>query len=182
MSELDDFDAAMSSIEGVAEKLAADDRSVKAAGLVEDCRFMAIGERSPARAFFSQLALGLDPVPSREVPTMGTDGKRMIFNPEFVLGLTQAECYAVAMAHEPLHCGNQHFIRDAGMDDKDLANIAGDLEINQIIREAGYTLPKTALFPGEGPYKDCPVGLFKRDSSFLTKLVRNRISRGKIQI
>ena len=30
--------------------------------------------------------------------------------------------------------------------------------------------------------KDCPVGLFKRDSSFLTGLVRNRISRGKIQI
>lgn len=151
-TDIDDFTEAMQGIEGVAAKIEADGRMVKAAALIEDCRFMAIGERSAARCFFSSLALGLEPVATREIETMATDGKRLLFNPEFTLGLSVAERYGVSMGHETLHCAQEHFARGLGMDDQDLANIAGDLEINQLCREAGFTLPKDALFPGEGKY------------------------------
>ena len=158
MSEFDDFAAGMQGLEAIAAKMEADGRTVKAAALIEDARFMAIGERSAARAFFASLALGLDPVPSREIDTMATDGKRLLFNPEFVIGLPRDQCYGIAIGHETLHCAQQHFARGAGMDDQDIANIAGDFEINELCREAGFALPKDALFPGEGQYKHLTPG------------------------
>lgn len=152
----DDFTDSLASITAILEKKA---NVEKAVALIDECRFRAIGERSPAKAFFSSLALGLDPVPNHDIDTMATDGKRMLFNPEFTIGLDKEERYGIAMAHEPLHCGQQHFTRGQHFDDLALANVAGDLEINQIVLEAGYKLPKTACLPGRGEFKDIPPNL-----------------------
>ena len=38
------------------------------------------------------------------------------------------------------------------------AQVAADLEINPICRDAGFALPAEAIFPGEGEYAHCPPG------------------------
>jgi predicted metal-dependent peptidase len=87
-----------------------------------------------------------------------TDGKRLAVNPEWILGLPPEERYGVVIGHEPMHCAMEHFARSRGMEDSRAAQIAADLEINPICREAGFTLPPDALFPGEGEYADLPSG------------------------
>ena len=161
MSEgFDALDQALKTIDGVVDEIAARERAEKAVEAVEDCRFRAVGERSAARAFFTSLALGLEPQVAADdkIQTAGVDGKRLIFNPEWVLSLPHEELYGAVIGHEPMHCAMEHFARCQGMDDAQAAQIAADLEINPICREAGFTLPPDALFPGEGGYADLPPG------------------------
>jgi predicted metal-dependent peptidase len=158
----DALDKALDTLDGVVDRIAADKRAQEAAQAVEDCRFRAVGERSAARAFFTSLALGLEPQVSppgdEQTETAATDAKRIVFNPEWVLGLTPEERYGVVIGHEPMHCAMEHFARMLGMEDAQTAQIAADLEINPICRDAGFTLPPGALFPGEGEYANLPLG------------------------
>jgi hypothetical protein len=71
----DALDQAVASVEGVVEKIEAEKRCKQAADAVENCRFTAVGQRSPAQAFFTNLALSLKPVPDATVDTMMTDGR-----------------------------------------------------------------------------------------------------------
>ena len=80
---------------------------------------------------------------SGSVPTMATDGRRIVFNPAFVDGLKPAELEAT-LAHEVMHCALGHHCR-RGERDPRLWNEAADLAINPILVGNGFTLPAGAL-------------------------------------
>ncbi len=112
--------------------------------------------REARNAFFATLALRLVPVPDRSVPTMATDGRRLLYRPGFVLGLTKEERVGV-LVHEVMHCALAHFARRAGRN-LDTWNVATDLSINKLLIEAGFILPAGRLVPGEGRFAHFPPG------------------------
>lgn len=101
------------------------------------------------RAFFAQLVLRPRYEPSDRVPTAATDGKKVYYNPRFINTLTPDQLIGL-LAHEALHPGLAHQSRCGDRDHRKF-NIAADLEINPILREAGFDLPPGGLFPGELP-------------------------------
>ena len=92
--------------------------------------------------FFGTLCLRLKTVPGN-LPTMATDGSRIVYNPAFVGQLKPAELEGV-LAHEVLHCALGHHCR-RGDRDPELWNEAADLAINPILLGNGFTLPAAAL-------------------------------------
>ena len=92
--------------------------------------------------FFGALSLRLKLVPA-SVPTMSTDGRRILYSAKFVEALKPAELEAV-FAHEVLHCALGHHCR-RGERDPQLWNQAADLAINPILIANGFTLPAGAL-------------------------------------
>jgi len=123
---------------------------------VEHHRFLAVGEQSSAKAFFTSLALSLQPEPKWGLGTMATNGKKLYFDPEFTMSLVPAERHGVVIAHEPFHNGYNHFDRIAGLDNAQIRNIAQDAEINPVIIDAGYKLPSDAILPGRRPFDFLP--------------------------
>jgi predicted metal-dependent peptidase len=92
--------------------------------------------------FFGTLALRLKLVPGL-LPTMATDGCRIVYNPTFVDRLKPAELEGT-LAHEVLHCALGHQCR-RGDRDAELWNQAADLAINPILLGNGFTLPAGVL-------------------------------------
>ena len=92
--------------------------------------------------FFGTLCLRLKLVPG-DLPTMATDGSRIVYNPAFVDELKPAELEGT-LAHEVLHCALGHQCR-RGERDPRLWNEAADLAINPILISNGFTLPAGAL-------------------------------------
>ena len=92
--------------------------------------------------FFGTLSLRLKLVPGR-LPTMATDGSRIVYSPAFVNQLKSAELEGT-LAHEVLHCALGHHCRRANRD-PGLWNEAADLAINPILIRNGFTLPAGAL-------------------------------------
>jgi len=95
--------------------------------------------------FFGSLCLRLKFLP-HDVPTMATDGQRILYNPAFVEGLRPEELEAT-LAHEVLHCVLGHHCR-RGKRDAELWNRAADLAINPMLVANGFTLPAGALLDG----------------------------------
>jgi predicted metal-dependent peptidase len=95
-----------------------------------------------SQPFFGTLCLRLKLV-AGELPTMATDGRRIVYDPAFVAELTAAELEAV-LAHEVLHCALGHHCRRGGRDPQ-LWNEAADLAINPILIGNGFSLPSGAL-------------------------------------
>ena len=94
------------------------------------------------QAFFGTLALRLKLVPG-SLPTMATDGSRIVYNPAFVDQLKPPELEGT-LAHEVLHCALGHQCR-RGNRDPELWNEAADLAINPILIGNGFVLPAGAL-------------------------------------
>lgn len=92
--------------------------------------------------FFGALCLRLKLTPGA-VPTMSTDGRRILYDAKFVEELKPAELEAV-LAHEVLHCALGHHCRRGERDPK-LWNQAADLAINPILIANSFTLPAGAL-------------------------------------
>lgn len=92
--------------------------------------------------FFGTLSLRLKLVPG-SLPTMATDGSRVVYNPAFVDGLSPAELEGT-LAHEVMHCALGHQCR-RGERDPELWNQAADLAINPLLVANGFTLPAGAL-------------------------------------
>jgi predicted metal-dependent peptidase len=92
--------------------------------------------------FFGTLSLRLKLVPG-SLPTMATDGGRIVYNPSFVDALTPAELEGT-LAHEVMHCALGHQCRRGGRD-AELWNRAADFAINPILLANGFTLPAGAL-------------------------------------
>jgi len=92
--------------------------------------------------FFGTLCLRLK-LMTGAVPTMATDGRRILYDPAFANSLTPAELEAV-LAHEVLHCALGHHCR-RGQRDPRLWNEAADLAINPMLVANGFTLPTGAL-------------------------------------
>ncbi len=92
--------------------------------------------------FFGTLGLRLKLIPG-DLPTMATDGSRIVYNPAFVDQLKPAELEGT-LAHEVLHCALGHQCR-RGQRDPELWNEAADLAINPILIRNSFTLPAGAL-------------------------------------
>jgi predicted metal-dependent peptidase len=92
--------------------------------------------------FFGTLSLRLKLVRGN-LPTMATDGARIVYNPAFVDHLSPAELEGT-LAHEVMHCALGHQCRRVGRD-PELWNRATDFAINPILIANGLTLPAGAL-------------------------------------
>lgn len=100
---------------------------------------------NPGKAFWSYLAMNLEPKIDWEIQTACTDGRELRYNPEFWAELTEDERAGV-LVHECAHCALKHFAR-LGTREMRRANIAMDLAINPLLVASGYKLPKGCLFP-----------------------------------
>ena len=93
--------------------------------------------------FFGTLCLRLKPVETEDIPTMATDGKQLLYNPKYFLGLTDQQRVG-GLAHEVMHVVFMHMVR---LHEREhyLWNVAGDHVINLVVRDAGMQLPPTDL-------------------------------------
>src|SRR5262245_39554472 len=96
-----------------------------------------------ARTFYGVLVSQVEPKPSRQFPTMATDGKRHYYNPDFIATLSQEELLGV-QAHESEHDARRHHTRRGARDPKEW-NISCDYAINIDLIDAGFKLPSDAL-------------------------------------
>ena len=108
----------------------------------------------------------IDPRSGLHTKTMYTDGKHFFYNPAFVNTLTSQETESVVL-HELLHIALGHHIEFSDIpknrtDLWELANIAADLALNQLISQrSGFY--KNMLLPGFPPYTDLPKNLDARE-------------------
>ena len=81
---------------------------------------------------------------SKAIDTAATDGKKIIINKEFFLGLESKEQNALLL-HETLHLALLHVTRRG--DREELAwNIAADIVVNELIkRNTSFRLPTGAI-------------------------------------
>lgn len=94
--------------------------------------------------FFASLILKLHITYEGLVSTACTNGSFIDFNPSFVEGLKQKELIGL-LVHEALHVGLGHHLRRGSRDPQEW-NKACDYAINQIILDAGLSLPKDGLW------------------------------------
>lgn len=95
--------------------------------------------------FFASLLLPMPLIEDSSIPTMGTDGEKIIFNPDFTNKLTQSETTFV-LAHEVLHCVFDHMGR-RGNRDPNKWNIAADYIINDLLKKEKIgTMPQGCLY------------------------------------
>ena len=97
--------------------------------------------------FEATIIMRLKRLESEAVPTMGTDGRRLLYNPEFVLALSPNELVAV-LAHECHHVAGLHMYR-RGSREPMRWNIACDMVVNAVVQDSNLTLP------GEGHKFKC---------------------------
>lgn len=116
---------------------------------------MIIGS-TPTLVFFAALAMRLKMEPNWFCATAATDGKKLYYNPHFICQLTDDERLGV-MIHEILHITNKFFER-LGTRNLKRANIAHDIAINGIIKDAGLKLPEGGCFAGVEPFENMPLG------------------------
>lgn len=137
-----------------AHQATANDQAAQAIGKAKTRLILSKDARS---VFFASLVMRLKFKPDWEVNTAATDGRRIVYNPDFVTGLAEQELIGL-LAHEVLHCTNKHFAR-RGERDPELWNVACDLAINPLLSESRFELPEGALFPSEGKYSHLTAGL-----------------------
>ena len=89
--------------------------------------------RSP---FFATLALFARFIPTQRIDTAATDGKDILFNPDYLLSLPTRQQDGLLL-HEVLHAALLHILR-RGVRDKEVWNIAADIVVNGIIYQQGY--------------------------------------------
>ena len=85
--------------------------------------------------FFGSIALGMPNVLDDSIPTACTNGKEVRYNPDFVDRLTDGNIVFL-VAHECFHPMLSHIWRLSGRDPKKW-NIAGDIIINQMLKDEG---------------------------------------------
>ncbi len=93
--------------------------------------------------FFGSIALKLELKPDQKCENLWADGKTLAFNPHFISILSHEHIMA-SQAHEILHIACNHHLRRNGRDKK-LWNKACDYAINNLLAEAGFSLPENFL-------------------------------------
>lgn len=135
-------------------KLATDRTKVLTEDQVEKLKYNARGILANARKtvldrfpFVGTIAMGLDLVPVRdtEVTTMATDGTAIYCDIDFLSRLSNDDKVFI-LAHEVYHNVMLHPIR-RGSRDPELFNVANDMEVNDILRADGLSVPKDAVLP-----------------------------------
>lgn len=94
--------------------------------------------------FLSSLALQLDHRIDNRLPTAGTNGKEVLYNEDFFMGLTEEERVAL-IAHEVWHVAFLHTVR-RGERHPLIWNYAGDYVINAQLRDDNFKLPNPHLY------------------------------------
>lgn len=94
--------------------------------------------------FVGSVALNMPMELSEEIPTAATNGKRVLFNPEFIDGLTDDELKFL-VAHECFHPMMEHNYRRNSRDPRKW-NQAGDYVINKLLSDEGIgKMPSVGL-------------------------------------
>lgn len=101
-------------------------------------------------SFFGILSYKLDIIENTNIPTCATDGKRLLYNPDFVNSLRMNELVGV-FAHEVMHNMMGHGWRKNNREHKKW-NVACDYAINPILIDCGFVLPKDCL--SDSQYKN----------------------------
>ena len=97
--------------------------------------------------FFGVLALRLQLIEDESIPTLATDGNRIIYNPQFIDQLSVELCSS-AIAHEVMHCVLEHISRRIAREPRRW-NQACDFAANPILKDAGLPLGAGWLYnPG----------------------------------
>lgn len=107
-------------------------------------------ERAAARMllaypWWSTLYLHLRVVESTSISTAATDGTLLLYNPDYVLTLSDSDCIGLLM-HETAHCALMHPFR-RGSRQPFLWNIACDQAVNALLLADGITLPPGCVPP-----------------------------------
>lgn len=93
--------------------------------------------------FFSRVSMLLEHKISLEIPTAATNGKYVIYNPNFFMGLSKEERVGL-ICHECAHVAFLHMFRIGDRDPK-IWNLAGDYVINGVLITAGFKIPECGL-------------------------------------
>lgn len=93
--------------------------------------------------FFATIALSLEYIEDKTIPTACTDGKTIFYNPDYIESLKKEEVVGL-LVHEVMHIANLHHMRLQNRD-QERFNVAADYTINELILKAGFLLPKGAL-------------------------------------
>lgn len=91
------------------------------------------------------IRLNLVPVVDSRCPTAATDGQNVFVNPDFYLKMSPGE-RRFLLAHEVWHIVYLHFLRGRGRE-RDIFNMAADMEINFMLKQERFTVPSSALLP-----------------------------------
>lgn len=126
--------------------------TAKAEKKVARARVVLLFGETPETTFYAPLAMRLRVVFTYEIERMGTDGKSLICNPDFVNTLTENELVAVVI-HECLHCVLGHHVRMQNRHAK-LWNIAADMAVNPLIDAGPYKLPGDVVRPDSAGLAD----------------------------
>jgi predicted metal-dependent peptidase len=95
--------------------------------------------------FFGTLALSLKMQADDTCETAWVNGRSLGYNPTFIDSLSHDKVTAL-LAHEVMHCAMGHPWRREARDAKQW-NVACDMAINSELRESGFTLPDSAVYP-----------------------------------
>lgn len=104
----------------------------------------------PDSAFFTHLAFSLIHEFSDKVSTAATNGRKVMYNPEFFMSLSHDERIFLIM-HESMHCAYLHMERKGDRDHRKF-NMAADHVINLQLIDRGFKMPQGGL--ADPQYKD----------------------------
>lgn len=112
-----------------------------AAGILAEARKTLLN-RFP---FVGSIAMSLNLIPTRDcrIATMATDGKNVYCDIDFLSTLSNDDKLFI-LAHEIYHCVMLHLLRQDNRD-HELFNVATDMEVNNILRADGMSVPNTAI-------------------------------------
>lgn len=88
--------------------------------------------------FFGSVVASIGYKENKDIPTAGTDGETIYYNPEYLEGLSVEE-QTFIFAHEVCHIAFNHILRSEGKNHK-LWNIATDGVINQFLKRDGLKM------------------------------------------
>lgn len=93
--------------------------------------------------FFGSVIANVNYKENMDIPTAGTEGKTIFYNPEFLAELDFSEQLFI-FAHEICHIAFNHIIRSEGKD-LELWTVATDGVINQYLKRDGLKMPSTGI-------------------------------------
>ena len=93
--------------------------------------------------FFGSVVASVDYKENKDIPTAGTDGETIYYNPEYLEGLSVEE-QTFIFAHEVCHIAFNHILRSEGKN-PELWNIATDGVINQFLKRDGLKMAPSGV-------------------------------------
>ena len=90
--------------------------------------------------FFGSVVASVGYKENKDIPTAGTDGETIYYNPKYLEELSVEE-QTFIFAHEVCHIAFNHILRSEGKD-PELWNIATDGVINQFLKRDGLKMAK----------------------------------------